>query len=32
MKALRGAGSDGNLSAPVGFGIARGLGHVSKNV
>jgi hypothetical protein len=24
--------SDGNLSAPVGFGIARGLGHVSKNV
>jgi hypothetical protein len=32
MKALRGGGSDGNLSAPVGFGIARGLGHVSKNV
>jgi hypothetical protein len=32
MKALRGDSSDGNLSAPVGFGIARGLGHVSKNV
>jgi hypothetical protein len=32
MKALSGGSSDGNLSAPVGFGIARGLGHVSKNV